>query len=195
VLREQATHDPLTGLFNRRYLDDTLARELSQSWRRGSCLSVVVFDIDHFKRINDVFGHEAGDLALRGCAHVLSQHLRRSDIACRLGGEEFAIVLPDSSLEHTRRRVTEICALVRQLSLRHRGQILGTVTLSAGIACAPEHALTAPNLLRAADEALYVAKQSGRNQVVVCESQSDGRDSLEFHDAPASRENAVSSQD
>jgi diguanylate cyclase (GGDEF)-like protein len=128
----------------------------------------VVLDIDHFKRLNDRFGHEAGDLAIRGCAHVLAQNLRKSDIACRLGGEEFVLVLPDSSLANTRERVTEMCALVRQLSLRHRGQILGTITLSAGIACAPEHALTAANLLRAADEALYAAKQAGRNQVAVC---------------------------
>jgi diguanylate cyclase (GGDEF)-like protein/PAS domain S-box-containing protein len=195
VLREQATHDPLTGLFNRRYLDDTLARELSASWRRGSCLSVGVLDIDHFKRINDVFGHEGGDLALRGCAHVLSQHLRKGDIACRLGGEEFVIVLPDSSLEHARRRVTEICALVRQLSLRHRGRILGTVTMSAGVACAPEHALTASHLLRAADEALYLAKQGGRNQVCVSESRRDGSGPTESRDAIASREDAASAKD
>ncbi len=170
LLREQATHDPLTGLFNRRYLDDTLARELTRTWRQGSCLSLVILDIDHFKRINDVFGHAAGDLALRGCAHVLSQNLRKSDIACRLGGEEFVIVMPDSTLATTRHRVEEICALVRQLALRHNGQILGMMTLSAGIACSPEHALTASTLLRAADLALYDAKEGGRNQVVVCDS-------------------------
>jgi diguanylate cyclase (GGDEF)-like protein/PAS domain S-box-containing protein len=195
VLREQATHDPLTGLFNRRYLDDTLARELSLSWRRGSCLSLAVLDIDHFKRINDVFGHEAGDLALRGCAHVLSQHLRKSDIACRFGGEEFVIVLPDSSLEDSRRRVTEICALVRQLALRHKNQILGQITLSAGIACAPEHALTAANLLRAADDALYLAKHGGRNQVAVCESPRDGSRSAELRAATAAREDEASPKD
>jgi len=195
VLREQATHDPLTGLFNRRYLDDTLSRELSLSWRRGSCLSLVILDIDHFKRINDVFGHEAGDLALRGCAHVLSQHLRKSDIACRFGGEEFVIVLPDSSLEDSRRRVTEICALVRQLALRYKKQILGQITLSAGIACAPEHALTASNLLRAADEALYLAKQGGRNQVAVCESPRDGSDSTKFRGAVAPRNDEASPKD
>jgi diguanylate cyclase (GGDEF)-like protein/PAS domain S-box-containing protein len=190
VLREQATHDPLTGLFNRRYLDDTLVRELSLSWRRGSCLSLAILDIDHFKRMNDVFGHEAGDLALRGCAHVLSQHLRKSDIACRFGGEEFVIVLPDSSLEDSRRRVTAICALIRQLPLRHRGQILGMITLSGGIACAPEHALTATNLLRAADEALYLAKEGGRNQVVVCESRGGHDDSAPTGNTSTSKEDA-----
>jgi diguanylate cyclase (GGDEF)-like protein/PAS domain S-box-containing protein len=195
VLREQATHDPLTGLFNRRYLDDTLARELSQSWRRGSSLSLVFLDIDHFKRINDVFGHEAGDLVLRGCAHILTQNLRKSDIACRLGGEEFVIVLPDSSLDDTRRRVLEICDLVRQLALRHRGQILGMITLSAGIAASPEHALTASNLLRAADEALYLAKEGGRNQVVVSDAWRDGSGPTELGDAVASREDAAPPKD
>lgn len=190
VLREQATHDPLTGLFNRRYLDDTLERELSRSWRRGSCLSVAVLDIDHFKRINDVFGHEAGDLALRGCAHVLSQNLRKSDIACRVGGEEFIIVLPDSSLAHTELRVAEMCTLVQRLALRHRGHILGAMTLSAGIACAPEHALTASDLLRAADRALFDAKHAGRNQVVVCGSRSSESDSGRLDDAPAPPEEA-----
>jgi diguanylate cyclase (GGDEF)-like protein len=126
---------------------------------------------------------------------VLTQNLRKSDIACRLGGEEFVIVLPDSSLEDTRRRVTEICELVRQLALRHRGQILGMITLSAGIACAPEHALTASNLLRAADEALYVAKQAGRNQVAVCKSRCEGGDFTEIRDVPASQEDAASPKD
>jgi diguanylate cyclase (GGDEF)-like protein len=140
----------------------------------------VVLDIDHFKRLNDVFGHDAGDLVMRGCAHVLAQNLRKSDIACRLGGEEFVLVLPDSPLANTQRRVTEICALVRQLALRHRGRILGRITLSAGIACAPENALTATNLLRAADEALYAAKEAGRNQVAVCNSpREEGNGSVE----------------
>jgi diguanylate cyclase (GGDEF)-like protein/PAS domain S-box-containing protein len=168
-LREQANHDPLTGLFNRRYLDDSLPRELSLSQRRSTSLSVAVLDVDHFKRFNDAFGHDAGDLALRECAHVLSQNLRASDIACRLGGEEFALVLPDSSLADTRQRVEQICAVIKQLETRYDGQSLGTMTLSAGIATSPEHASTAPELLRAADIALYAAKQAGREQVILYE--------------------------
>ena len=167
---EPATRDPITGLFNRRYLDDTLARELSLAWRRGASLSLVILDIDQFKKINDRLGHDAGDVALCGCAHVLSQNLRKSDIACRLGAEEFAIVLPDSSMHNTLRRVTELCALVSQTVLCHSGHFLGRMTLSAGIASAPEHAFTAPNLLRAADDALYVAKHAGRDQVVLSSS-------------------------
>jgi diguanylate cyclase (GGDEF)-like protein/PAS domain S-box-containing protein len=191
VLREQATHDPLTGLFNRRYLDDTLARELSLSWRRSSCLTLVILDIDHFKKINDVFGHNAGDVALRECAGVLSQNLRRSDIACRFGGDEFALVLPDSSLESTLRRVEEICALIKRLALRYDDQLLGKVTVSAGIAAAPEHAFTAGDLLRAADESLYAAKQAGRDQVVVCESRTESSYPEEIQNAPASEDDAA----
>ncbi len=168
-LREQANHDSLTGLFNRRYLDDSLSRELSLSQRRGTSLSVAVLDIDHFKRFNDTFGHDAGDLALRECSRVLSQNLRKSDIACRLGGEEFALVLPDSSLEDTLQRVACICSLIKHLELRHNGRLLGTMTLSAGIAASPEHASTAPELLTAADSALYAAKRAGREQVILYE--------------------------
>jgi diguanylate cyclase (GGDEF)-like protein len=190
VLREQATHDPLTGLFNRRYLDDTLSRELSMAWRRGSCLSLVILDIDRFKKINDVFGHHAGDIALREVARVLSHNLRKSDIACRLGGEEFALVLPDSPLDSTLRRVEEICALTRSLDLRHDGQLLGRITMSAGIATAPEHAFTAGNLLRAADECLYAAKQAGRDQIVVCESPGDSNHPGEIHKPSLSNDHA-----
>lgn len=183
VLREQATHDPLTGLFNRRYLDDTLARELSLSWRRSSCLSLVILDIDHFKRINDVFGHNAGDLALKECARVLSRNLRKSDIACRLGGEEFALVLPDSSLDGTLRRVQEICSLIKGLAVRYDGQLLGRITVSAGIAAAPEHAFTAGDLMRAVDEALYAAKHAGRDQIVVRESRRESSYPEQIHGA------------
>ena len=167
TLGEQANHDPLTGLFNRRYLDDSLPRELSLSQRRRVPLSVAMLDIDHFKKINDTFGHEAGDLALRECARVLSQHLRRGDIACRLGGEEFALVLPDSSLADTLQRVEQICALIKRLEIRHDGQLLDTLTLSAGIAGSPEHAATARELLSAADTALYEAKRAGRAKVIL----------------------------
>jgi diguanylate cyclase (GGDEF)-like protein/PAS domain S-box-containing protein len=169
-LREQANHDPLTGLFNRRYLDDSLSRELSLSIRRGAPLSIAVLDVDHFKRFNDTFGHDAGDLALREASRVMSMNLRKSDIACRLGGEEFALVLPDSPLEDTRQRVEQICGFVKQSEIRHDGNLLGTITLSAGIAGSPDHATTARELLRAADVALFTAKRTGRERVVMYES-------------------------
>jgi len=166
-LGEEANHDPLTGLFNRRYLDDTLSRELSLSRRRGAPLSVAVLDVDHFKRFNDSFGHHAGDLVLRELAHLLFRDLRASDIACRLGGEEFALVLPDSTLTDACERVIQICGLVKELETRYKGQLLGRVTLSAGIAGSPEHGSSAPELLRAADVALYAAKEAGRDRVVL----------------------------
>ena len=166
-LREQVNRDALTGLFNRRYLDDSLSRELSLSWRRSATLSLAALDIDHFKRFNDTFGHEAGDMALRECARVLSKNLRKSDIACRLGGDEFALVLPDSSLADTRQRVEEICALIKQVDLQHNGRALGTMTVSVGIAVSPDHGFTAEGLLRAADTALYTAKQNGRGRGIL----------------------------
>ncbi len=166
ALRDQANHDSVTGLFNRRYLDDSLARELSLAWRRSASLSLALLDIDHFKRFNDVFGHGAGDLALRECASVLSKNLRKSDIACRLGGDEFVLVLPDSSLADTQQRMEDICALIRKVEMRYDGTLLGMMTLSVGIAVSPEHALTPRDLLRAADSALYAAKHNGRGQVV-----------------------------
>jgi len=165
-LLEQANHDSLTGLFNRRYLDDSLSRELSLSWRRSANLSLAVLDIDHFKRLNDTFGHRAGDLALSECAAVIQRHVRRSDIACRLGGDEFALVFPDSSLDDARQRMEAISALVAKLGLRCDGQLLGTLTLSVGVATSPQHGFTATELMHAADTALYVAKVNGRGQVV-----------------------------
>ena len=168
-LRVQANHDPLTGLFNRRYLNDSLSRDLSLAQRRGAPLCVAVLDLDHFKRFNDSFGHDAGDLALREVARVMSMNLRKSDIACRLGGEEFALVLPDSSLTDTVHRVEQISAFIKQIEMRHGGHLLGTMTLSAGIAGSPEHATTARELLRAADIALFAAKRAGRERVVLYE--------------------------
>jgi diguanylate cyclase (GGDEF)-like protein/PAS domain S-box-containing protein len=166
-LGEQANRDSLTGLFNRRYLDDSLPREMSLSQRRRAPLSIAVLDVDHFKEFNDSFGHDAGDLAMRELADVLSENLRASDIACRLGGDEFALILPDSSLADTRERVERLCELTKQLEMRYDGHALGTMTLSAGIAAAPDHASTARELLRAGDAALYAAKEAGRDRVVL----------------------------
>jgi diguanylate cyclase (GGDEF)-like protein/PAS domain S-box-containing protein len=165
-LREQATRDPLTGLFNRRFLEDSLDRELHRAQRKQSALSIVMLDIDHFKKFNDAFGHDAGDLLLRELGKVLRTVLRQSDISCRYGGEEFVLVFPDSSLVDTGKRVEEICGLVKGLKIRHDDRLLGTITVSAGVAAAPEHGSTAHDLLRSADDALYAAKQGGRDRLV-----------------------------
>jgi diguanylate cyclase (GGDEF)-like protein/PAS domain S-box-containing protein len=166
-LHAQATHDPLTGLFNRRYLDDTLWRELHRAHRRKSPLGVAMLDLDHFKRFNDTFGHDAGDSLLRELGQLLRERLRQSDILCRYGGEEFVLVLPDSSLADTQQRVEQIRGLIKGLKIRHGDDLVGTIAVSAGIAGTPEHGSTAVELLRAADNALYAAKHAGRDCVVV----------------------------
>jgi len=166
-LREQATLDVLTGLHNRRYLDETLARELHAAVRRKSPMCVAMLDLDHFKHFNDTFGHEAGDTLLREMGHLLRDNLRKSDISCRYGGEEFVLVLPDSSLDATKQRVEQLRAMVKQLDLRHGDRPLGRITVSCGIAQANPHGGTPRELLRAVDEALYAAKLAGRDCVVL----------------------------
>jgi diguanylate cyclase (GGDEF)-like protein len=165
-LQEQATRDLLTGLFNRRYLEETLPRELHRTLRRRASLCVAMVDLDTFKRFNDDFGHDAGDAALRATGRVLTANLRQGDIACRYGGEEFVLVLPDSSLRDTGLRLEQIRLRFEELDLRHEGQQLAKITFSAGVVSAPEHGSNAEELLRAADEALYAAKRAGRNRVV-----------------------------
>jgi diguanylate cyclase (GGDEF)-like protein len=165
-LREQATHDPLTGLCNRRYLEENLARELHRARRGNLPLCVVMLDLDNFKPFNDTFGHNAGDSILRGLAHALRENLRKSDISCRYGGDEFVLVLPDSSLADAQQRVEQIRALVKERQIRQGYSVVDMPTLSAGVAEAPKHGSTTTELLHAADNAMYAAKQAGRNRVV-----------------------------
>ena len=189
-LREQATLDVLTGLYNRRYLDETLARELHRALRRKSPLCVAMLDLDHFKRFNDTFGHEVGDHLLRELGHVLRVNLRKSDVSCRYGGEEFVLVFPDSSLADTRQRVEQIRTLVKGLVFRHGDQPVGKITVSAGIAQAHADGSSPSELLRAADEAMYAAKQGGRDRVVEDQmnpaTESGGRGQLK-HDKESGR--------
>lgn len=160
-LRSQIIHDPLTGLFNRRYLDETLPRELHMVRRRSAPLSVVMLDIDGFKQFNDTFGHGSGDTLLREFRRVLREHLRKSDISCRYGGDEFVLVLPDSAIADTQERVEQIRMFAKGIQIQYGEQRAGMITLSAGIARNPEHGATASGLLKAADEAMYTAKQAG----------------------------------
>jgi diguanylate cyclase (GGDEF)-like protein len=166
-LHTQAVTDPLTRLVNRRYLAEFLPRELIRTQRTGNSLAVLMIDLDHFKRINDTFGHDAGDLVLTHVASLLMAHIRGSDIACRYGGEEFVLVLPDTTLEGAHRRAEEIRAAVQALNLRHQDNALDPVTVSIGLALYPEHAAGPEALIRIADEALYEAKAGGRNRVVM----------------------------
>lgn len=165
-LRQETIHDPLTGLFNRRYLDESLLRELDRAKRRNSPLCVAMLDLDNFKPYNDTFGHDAGDKLLHELARALRDNLRKSDISCRYGGDEFVLVLPDSSLADTCQRMKQICVLVKELWIRQGGRLPGAITLSAGVAGAPEHGSTATELLQAADNAMYAAKQAGGDRVV-----------------------------
>lgn len=167
ALREMALHDGLTGLYNRRYLEDALNRELHRAERSDKPVSVVMIDIDHFKHFNDTFGHDAGDLVLSAIAGAITKSIRPCDIACRYGGEELAIVLPEASLESARGRVEQLRLAIRDTHLIHLGQRLPAPTASFGVAVYPANGMKPADLLKAADQALYRAKQEGRDRVCV----------------------------
>lgn len=169
TLRQQSIRDPLTGLFNRRFMEEALLRELLRAERLEQSLSVIMLDIDHFKRFNDTFGHDAGDLVLRQVGAFLHAHIRGADIACRYGGEEFILVLPGASLAAAQARADQLRLVTRDLVLQYEGQSLGTFSFSIGVAGYPEHGRIYSALLRAADEALYRAKRAGRDRVVVAQ--------------------------
>ncbi|HEX2713801.1 MAG TPA: diguanylate cyclase [Candidatus Acidoferrales bacterium] len=172
TLRIQSIRDPLTGLFNRRYMEESLARELRRAARNQRRVGAIMLDLDHFKRFNDNYGHEAGDAMLRELGEFLRMRTRREDIACRYGGEEFVLVLPEASVEVTWHRAERLREEFKHLNLQHRGHSLGTVTLSLGLAFFPEHGSTVGDILRAADNALYRAKAEGRDRVILSEAQS-----------------------
>ncbi|MEM9538037.1 MAG: diguanylate cyclase [Cyanobacteria bacterium P01_E01_bin.42] len=165
-LKHQSIRDPLTNLFNRRYLEACLEREVRRALSSQQPLGIMMLDLDHFKRFNDTFGHEAGDAVLREMGLFVAKHVRGSDIACRYGGEEFTLILPEASLEASVTRAEQIRDGIKHLNIQHRGQSLGPVTLSIGVAAFPEHGLSAEAVIQAADAALYEAKNSGRDRVV-----------------------------
>ena len=164
TLRTQSLRDPLTGLFNRRYLEASLDRELQRAARRQQPLSVLMLDVDHFKRFNDTHGHDAGDALLAQFGALLARSVRSEDVACRFGGEDFTILLHETDAARAFERAERICAAVRMLDVQHRRQTLGPVTVSIGIATAPRGEVAPDELLHAADRALYAAKHGGRDQ-------------------------------
>ena len=169
-LRGQSIRDPLTNLFNRRYLEETFERELRRVIRAKQSLGVMIIDLDHFKSFNDTFGHNAGDAVLHDVARLFAARVRADDIACRFGGEEFVLILPNASLAMTHERAELLCAAARQLQVSHNGKALGPITISVGVSAFPEHGATPRELLGAADVALYQAKNAGRDRVMLAKS-------------------------
>jgi diguanylate cyclase (GGDEF)-like protein/PAS domain S-box-containing protein len=167
TLRMQSVRDPLTGLFNRRYMEESLERELRRAARKEGPLGIFLFDIDYFKGLNDSLGHEVGDTLLRDLGIFLQAHVRAEDVACRYGGDEFILILPNASLAVTRQRAEQLRETVKHLGVHRHGQHLGTITLSLGMAVYPEHGITVQALLRSADEALYRSKKQGGDRVLV----------------------------
>jgi len=180
ALKYQATRDPLTGLFNRRYMEQALEKELHLANRHQATFGVMIIDLDHFKNFNDIFGHDAGDSVLRDIALFLQKNVRTEDIVCRYGGEEFFIILPHATLEITRNRAEMLRQGVQNIYMQQNGRGLGPVTISLGVAIYPEHGSTADDLSRVADLALYHAKKSGRNCTIV------GKKDMDYSMGPAS---------
>lgn len=174
-LENQSIRDALTGLFNRYFMQISLDRELSRAARKRQTLAVLMLDVDHFKRFNDTYGHAAGDAALQGIANILKTGIRSEDVACRYGGEEFTILLPDITPESATERAQGILSAVSRLSVSLGAQTYSEFTISIGIAFYPNDGEAPDLLLRRADEALYRSKRQGRNQVSLYNMVAAGR--------------------
>jgi len=167
-LLEQSIQDPLTGLFNRRFMEASFEKELQQAKRKESVvLTYIMIDIDFFKKVNDTFGHEAGDYVLQSLGEILQQQTRKGDIACRFGGEEFALCLPDMPRELAVSRCEDIRKAMKSTQFEFMGKDMGSITISLGVAYYPEHGTSLDELMRKADNALYIAKEEGRDCVIV----------------------------
>ena len=167
-LRSQAIRDQLTGLYNRRFLEDALTRETGRAARSGEPVAVAILDVDHFKRINDTYGHEAGDAVLRELGQVLLKTIRKTDIVGRFGGEEFLMLLPGASVDVAQARALAVLEAVRAMEVAiPNGAPLNRITASIGVAAMPLHVARGDALVAAADAALYQAKGQGRNRVVL----------------------------
>ena len=185
VLRDQSIRDPLTSLYNRRYMEETLVRELSRAERTGTPVSVVVADLDHFKKVNDTHGHPAGDAVLRAAARLLGGSVRGSDVACRYGGEEFVLILPDCTKDAAIAKAQQLCEELRRLAVQEGAHAI-PVTASFGVAGSGEDGHDAERLFKAADAAVYRAKREGRDRVVVA-----GRDEPVVPPSPSPPQDAM----
>jgi diguanylate cyclase (GGDEF)-like protein len=168
-LRTQATRDPLTSLFNRRHMEETLERELRRAIRHHSSVGVIMIDVDHFRTVNNSFGHGAGDAMLQAMGRFFQNQIRLEDTPCRYGGDEFILILPDSSLEDTCKRAEQLRQGIQQISVDHAGRKFAAVTISLGVAACPDHGTTVEEILLAADKAMFHAKQAGRDRSMVAE--------------------------
>jgi diguanylate cyclase (GGDEF)-like protein len=166
-LRSQAIRDPLTGLFNRRYMEETLDREIRRAARHGTPVGVIMFDVDHLKNINDAYGHDAGDVALQTLGNLLLKSFRGEDVPCRYGGDEFTIILPECSVSEVFRRAEQFREAFRKQEYEHEGKRFGPLTLSIGIAAYPDHGSTVERLMQVSDAASYAAKAQGRDRVMI----------------------------
>lgn len=166
-LRYQSMRDPLTGLYNRRYLEDFLLKQIHQSERTKSPIALLMLDLDHFKKINDTYGHDAGDVALKELGKILQEDIRVGDIAARYGGEEFIVAFYNTDEETSKARAEHIRQAVSRLQIKYGAQHVGPITISIGLALYPTHGRTAMELIEAADKALYFAKAHERNKVVL----------------------------
>ena len=169
TLHDQAIRDPLTGLFNRRYMEEMLDLQLHRAKRTGSCIGFIMADLDFFKNFNDSHGHAAGDLLLTSVANQIRKVIRLEDIACRYGGEEFLIILPYAGLKDTYARALQIGEEIKDISLSYEGQQFGSITISMGVSAFPENGDDASTLIKTADQAMYEAKREGRDRVVVAQ--------------------------
>lgn len=171
TLRSQASRDPLTGLFNRRYLRDSLERELHQGRSSGRPLALAVLDVDHFKRLNDGYGHGAGDAALRRLSSILQEWKGAEDVVARYGGEEFAILFPNTTVDVASLRLEVLRQAVEQAAIEYESELLPPMTISGGVAGCPDHACERDALIRIADANLYKAKRRGRNCLISSEAE------------------------
>jgi len=166
-LRDQSIRDPLTALFNRRFMQESLDREIQRARRKQRPVAVIFIDIDHFKRFNDLFGHDAGDAVLRSFAALMRTFFRGDDVICRYGGEEFALILPESNEGDAAVRMTQFGEKVKGMALLYEGKTLDKISVSVGIAAFPTHGSSIEELLQKADQALYASKAQGRDRVTV----------------------------
>jgi diguanylate cyclase (GGDEF)-like protein/PAS domain S-box-containing protein len=172
ALRTQSVRDPLTGLYNRRYLEEVLDREIRRAGRSGQSMGILMIDLDHFKRFNDTYGHDAGDAVLRETAAFLLKSVRAEDFVCRFGGEEFVVILPTADMDRSRVRAEKLRSGMRELAILYQGKSLGMVTISVGVAAFSEHGVSPKEVMAAADAALYQAKRGGRDRVAVASPKS-----------------------